>query len=229
MHTYIKKLLKRAGYFLLFFVSFVLIYLLSAFCLSRITVDKEEDPNAEMVFFILTNGVHTDIVMPVKNDVFDWSTQVKFTNTHLADTAGIQWLATGWGDKGFYLETPTWNDLTFSTAFKAAFGLSSTAMHTVYYRTITESKSCKKIMISKAQYKRLVQFVIDSFRLDDNGYPVYINTTANYNDADAFYEATGSYSLFKTCNTWANAALKSCGQKACLWTAFDTGIFLKYE
>ena len=224
-----KKLLKYTGCFILFFISFVLVYLLSAFCLSRITVNKEHDTNSDVAIYILTNGVHTDIVVPVKNDVFDWSKAVKFANTRLQDTAGMQWLAMGWGDKGFYLETPTWDDLTITTAFKAAFGLGTTAMHTTFYRSMTESSSCKKITISQWQYKRLVQFVSDSFEHDSDGYTIYISTNANYNDADAFYEATGRYSLFKTCNSWANAALKSCGQKACLWTAFDTGIFLKYE
>jgi len=224
-----QRLLKYTGYAVLFFISFVLLYLLSAFCLSRITVDKEKDTPAEVTVYILTNGVHTDIVVPIKNDVFDWSSQVKFSNSHLADTAAVEWLAMGWGDKGFYLETPTWDDLTFSTAFKAAFGLSTTAMHTTFCRTMTESRSCKKIMISQPQYKRLVQYISHSFQHNVDGYPIYIHTSANYNDADAFYEASGRYSLFKTCNSWANAALKSCGQKACLWTAFDTGIFLKYE
>jgi len=35
--------------------------------------------------------------------------------------------------------------------------------------------------------------------------------------------------LFHTCNTWANNALKACGQKASLWTPFDTGIFYHYQ
>ena len=149
----VKKLLKYTGCGILFFISFILVYLLSAFCLSRITVEKESDTPADVAVFILTNGVHTDIVVPVKNDVFDWTKQVKFANTHLTDTAAIQWLAMGWGDKGFYLETPTWPDLTFTTAFKAAFGLSTTAMHTTFYRSITESRSCKKILMSKPIFK----------------------------------------------------------------------------
>jgi len=227
------KLLKKTGkyilYSIVFFVSFILFYLLAAFCLSRATVDKEEGTTADVAIYIKTNGVHTDIVVPVKNDAIDWSREVLFSNTALTDTSNIQWLAMGWGDKGFYLETPTWNDLKFSTAFKAAFALSTTAMHTTFYSNLVENKSCKKILISNAQYKRLVNYIHESFKQQENGQPIPIVTNANYNNADAFYEGTGHYSLFKTCNSWANAALKSCGQRACWWTAFDTGIFLKYE
>lgn len=229
MPKLLKKIAKYTGYFMLFVVTFLLVYLLSAFCLSRITVNKEEGATNDIAIYIKTNGVHTDIVVPVKNDTQDWSREVLFSNTHLTDTSNIQWLALGWGDKGFYLQTPTWDDLKFSTAFKAAFALSNTAIHATFYNNMAESESCKRIMISNAQYQRLVNYLRTSFEEDETGNIIPIITNANYGINDAFYEGTGRYSMFKTCNSWANAALKSCGQKACLWTAFDTGIFLKYR
>ena len=228
MPKFLKRTLKYTGYFILYFISFILLYLLTAFCLSRITVAKETGGANDIAIYIKTNGVHTDMVVPIRNDVIDWSSEINFQHTHLKDTTNIHWLAMGWGDKGFYLETPQWSDLTFSTAFKAAFALGNTAIHATYYSEMTENESCKKIMISTEQYKRLVKYIDDSFE-HKNGHMIPIVTNANYGDNDAFYEATGSYSLFKTCNSWTNTALKQCGQKACLWTAFDTGIFLKYK
>lgn len=225
----LKKLLKYTGLFLLCFISFVLLYLGIGFCLSRITVNKGVVAPAEMAIFIKTNGVHTDIVVPLRNEMMDWSKEIKFANTHLKDTAAIQYLAMGWGDKGFYLETPSWGDLKFSTAFKAAFALSTTAIHATFYATMPENESCKKIMISKEQYQRLINYIDGSLQHDPAGHVMNIVTNANYGNADAFYEAKGSYSMFHTCNTWANTALKKSGQKACLWTAFDTGIFAKYK
>ncbi|MGC4034775.1 MAG: TIGR02117 family protein [Chitinophagaceae bacterium] len=224
----LKKILKYLLYTVVTFVSFVLLYLLAAFCLSRITINKEPDTTNDVTIYIKTNGVHTDIVVPVKNDQMDWSKEILFSNTTAKDSS-MQYLAMGWGDKGFYLETPTWADLKFRTAFRAAFALSTTAIHATFYRAMIENKSCKKIEISQDQYKRLVDYILNSLQKDMNGHAIWINTTANYGTTDAFYEATGSYSLFKTCNTWANKALKVSGQKCCLWTAFDTGIFLKYE
>ena len=229
MPMLVKKIFRFTGYCMLFFISFILVYLLGAFCFSRVTVNKENSTTNEVAIYIKTNGVHTDIVVPVKNDAYDWSKAVHFSNTHLKDTSRVKWLAMGWGDKGFYLQTPTWSDLKFSTAFKAAFALSSTAIHATFYSNMNENAACKKIMISNEQYKRLTAYLLNSFKQEAGGGLLPIVTTANYNDADAFYEATGHYSMFKTCNSWANATLKSCGQKACLWTAFDTGIFLKYQ
>ncbi len=224
----LKQLLKILGKTVLAIIAFVITYLLSEWCLSRITVDKEKNQPAEMTIFIMTNGVHTDLVVPVKSDLIDWSQEIRFSNTVSKDS-NMKWLGMGWGDKGFYLYTPTWADLKFSTAFKAMFALSTTAIHATYYDTLNIGDSCRKIIISKEQYSRLIKYILNSFQKDAEGHLINIKTNANYGQHDAFYDATGSYSMFKTCNTWANSALKVCGQKACLWTAFDTGIFLKYK
>jgi uncharacterized protein (TIGR02117 family) len=224
----IKQLLKYFGYALLAFVAFLLIYLISAFGLSKITLSEEKDVNKEVTIYIKTNGVHTDIVVPVRNAQKDWSTDIKFENTVSKDTT-FSYLGMGWGDKGFYLETPTWAELKPSVAFKAATGLSTTAIHATFYKSMAEDSTCKKIEISKEQYSRLIKYINDSFQKDRNGHAINIKTTANYGQDDAFYEANGRYSLFKTCNTWANNGLKSCGQRACFWTPFDSGIFSKYN
>lgn len=206
----------------------VVLYILCAYLFSKITIDKEANSKAQITIYIKTNGVHTDIVMPTVNEQMDWSQQIKFLNTKTADTSSV-YLGMGWGDKGFYLETPTWGDLTAKVAFNAMFGLGSTAIHATYYSKITENDSCKKIQISKQQYARLINYITNSFQKDTSGNFINIKTKANYSTTDAFYEANGKYSLFKTCNTWANSALKSCGQKCCFWTALDKGIFAKYK
>ncbi|BAV10308.1 hypothetical protein FLA_6370 [Filimonas lacunae] len=222
----VKKILSIIGYTVITLVVLILIYLLAAYTLSRMSTEKEKDTVAEVPVYILTNGVHTDLVVPVKTEIADWSRAIPFGNTPHTDTTA-QWLAFGWGDRGFYLETPTWGDLKFSTAFKAAFSLSTSAIHATYYTAMHEGAQCRKLEISKAQYKRLVDYINNTLVMKE-GQPVVIKTSANYGKHDAFYEAKGSYHLFHTCNTWANNGLKSCGQKACKWTIFDTGIFYQY-
>jgi len=224
----LKKLLKIIGYTVLGFLLFTGVYLLSAYTLSRMSVSREEVNDADITIYILTNGVHTDLVVPVRTAQIDWSTRIPFHYTTANDTTATL-LAFGWGDKGFYLETPTWNDLKASTAFKAAFNLSTSAIHATYYRSLQESESCRAIVINKAQYARLITYINNSFLTGPDGMPVNIVTRATYDNNDAFYEGRGSYNLFHTCNTWANNGLKSCGQKACRWTIFDTGIFYQYR
>lgn len=204
------------------------IYLLVAYCCSRIEVAKEDGHPEDVEIFILSNGVHTDIVMPTRYGATDWSGVFPVEHTR-SGTGEYTYVSLGWGDKGFYLETPTWADLKASVAFKAAFGLSNSAIHATYYNEMHISETCRSMRISNDQYQRLCEFIKASLDWDNQGKSVWINTNAVYGQTDAFYEAGGSYSLFHTCNTWANNALKACGQKACLWTIFDTGIFLKYQ
>ena len=222
-----KKGLKGTGLILLSLVMLIGIYFAAAFVLSRIGIEKEADSSEDVEIYILTNGVHVDIVVPVRSELVDWSKQIRYDHT-IGNDSSMQYLALGWGDKGFYLETPTWADLKFSVAVKAATGMSTSAIHATYYRKLEEGENCKKIYISKEQYARLVNYIQQSFKTDAQGNVINIKTTANYGGTDAFYEAKKSYSLFHTCNTWANNALKSCGQKACWWTPFDTGIFYQY-
>ncbi|MFD0793892.1 TIGR02117 family protein [Mucilaginibacter litoreus] len=209
-------------------IIFIGLYILTAFTLSKITVPAEKSLNGDIDIYILTNGVHTDIVVPIKSRQIDWSKQVSFSNTIRPDTTASL-VAFGWGDKGFYLNTPTWADLKFSVAFKAAFALSTSAIHTTFYKHLSESSSCKKIKINNEQYARLIAYIQNSFQQSANGNTINIRTNANYGDTDAFYEAKRKYSLFYTCNTWANNALKACGQRACLWTPMDKPIFDKYR
>ncbi len=223
----LKKIAKIIAKTLLAFAAFVVLYFITAFAFSRITINKEANTTEDVTIYIKTNGVHTDIVVPVRSALIDWSKEIKYANTALKDTS-YPYLALGWGDKGFYLQTPNWSDLKFSVAFKAAFGLSSTAMHATFYREMAEGEHCRKLTISNDQYARLVAYISHTFQKDSSGHFINIKTKANYGISDAFYEANGRYNLFRTCNTWANSALKKCGQKCCLWTIFDTGIFLKY-
>ena len=223
-----KKVLKFSGYTFLFIVGLILLYLLCGWGLARIPIKGQAAAALEIDIYLKTNGVHTDVVMPVKTEQKDWSRSFLFHHTRSTDST-YRYIAVGWGDKGFYLETPSWSDLKASTAFNAAFGLGSSAIHATYYQQLVENEKCVKLRIGKDQYRQLIQYIDKALQKDASGNLMVIGENARYGDHDAFYEATGSYSLFHTCNTWTNNALKASGQKACWWTPFDKGIFYHYR
>lgn len=224
----VKKALKFLGWTLFGILSFLALYVTSVLLISKITVNSDADfikQQKTVPIYILTNGVHTDIVVPVHNEIKDWRNQIQFSQTKSKDSL-MNYIAFGWGDKGFYLDTPEWSDLKASTALKAAFGVSSSAMHTTFFKQLHEGEDCKRILISKENYQKLVNYISDSF--SDPIHPQWIEGHS-YGKKDAFYEAKGSYSLFYTCNTWANSALKAANQKASLWTVYDKEIFCHYK
>jgi uncharacterized protein (TIGR02117 family) len=224
----VKGSLKTLGWAILGLISFLVLYVVAALSISKISVNADVAQKDKAIeIFILSNGVHTDIVVPVKNELKDWSKEIRFHQTKSKDSL-VNYVAFGWGDKGFYLNTPEWSDLKASTALNAAFGLSSSAMHTTFYKNMQENASCKKIKISAEEYQKLVTYISESFECDSSKRVQWISNYS-YGKRDAFYEAKGSYNLFYTCNTWANNALKIANQKASLWTVTDTGIFCHYQ
>ena len=224
MKKVFRILLKTLGLLVLLIV----VYLLAVVLLPMIPVNKEKQKlNDQITAYILTNGVHTDIVVPVKSEAIDWSTFVLFSDTK--SKKEYKYIAFGWGDKGFYLDTPEWKDLKFSTAFNAAFWLGDSAMHTTFYDNMTESEDCKRVDLNVEEYQKLIVYIKQSFDLDQNNKVELIKTDAVYGDSDSFYEAKRSYSLFFTCNTWAANALKEANKEAPLWTATQQGIFRHYE
>ncbi len=219
------KILKTLG----FVIGIVLLYIFSGLLIPMIPVKAEKTDDPKIIeTYILTNGVHTDLVVPVKTKEIDWSRKLPFENTRGKQT-GFRYVAFGWGDKGFYLDTPTWADLKFSTAFKAAFWLSNSAMHVTFYNDMKEGEDCKKIFLTEKQYENLIHFIDEKFQKDANGKYILVPTDAVYGNNDAFYDAKGSYNFTYTCNTWTNNGLKSAGQKAALWTPTDFGIFRHYK
>lgn len=225
-----KRILLWLGKFLLGFIGFILLYLLAELAISRIPVNKDvaQHTSNDYTVYLLSNGVHTDIVLPAVSTVNNWYHTFPATNTKSQDST-LPYIAIGWGDKGFYLETPEWSQLKPRVAFNAVTGLGDAALHVTYYKTMTAHDKCIAVSISAAQLKQLTSYVLSSLDMSDSLTSIVLPTDAQYGDNDAFYEAKGSYHLFHTCNTWTNRALKAANMKACLWNTFDKGIFYHYS
>lgn len=211
------------------FFGIVVLYVLLAFLFSAIPVNKnfQEDKTSGIDIYIQSNGVHTDLVLPIRNRYKDWSDVIPFDHTISKDSL-MEYIAFGWGDKNFYLETPTWADLKFSTAFNALFFLSTSAMHVTLYKHMPAEEYRKKIGISAEQYKRIVQYIEDSFQKNSEGDFILIKNLSYGND-DCFYDAKGTFNLFYTCNTWTNEGLKQSGLRASLWTPFESALLNHYN
>lgn len=218
----LRTIVRYALRLLLGFVCFVLLYLFASWALPYVKVNGDyAAPASGMTIFVESNGVHTDFLLPVKSMQKDWTAMFPYRDFEAVDSS-YHYISIGWGDKGFFLNTPSWSDLTFSTAFKASFGLSSTAMHITYQHEPKQDSMCRALTITPQQYDTLIAYINHSF-LQQDGNIVQIHHPG-YNKQDCFYEANGTYSLFKTCNIWTNNGLKVMGVKTGMWTPFQGGI-----
>lgn len=206
----------------------IILYIIAAVAGSLIPVNttQPEGPK-ELEIFIESNGVHTDIVMPVQNEIVDWLRFVDPGHTK-AGAVDYAFVAFGWGDRGFYEHTPEWKDLKPGIAFRALFLETPAAMHVKFRHYIIEDEQTISIKLNPAQYKALAEYIRKSFSQDESGLPRNI-PNLHYSQSDAFYQAEGSLTLLNTCNTWTNNALKHAGLRASLWTPFVEGIFYSYS
>lgn len=174
-----------------------------------IPVNNDFEPtNDGITVYVVSNAVHAEVIVPKTTDVVDWAdrfSQVGFRGP-VEDKTHV---AFGWGDRGFFLETPTWDDFKVSVAAKALFVPSGSCMHVSFTKPQSYTDPVA-VTISQEQYRKLVQFIDDSFVRDSTGAPIQVAGYA-YSTNDAFFEAQGRYHLLNTCNSWAGRALNSAG------------------
>jgi len=203
-----------------------LLYLLVAAALGLIDVNREfrSTPVAAggIAIYLRTNGVHAEIVLPTRVGGHDWS--IAFPSSQMrALQAPAPWIAFGWGDRAFMLETPTWRDIQLGTSLRALAGLGSGAMH-VEYVARPEAYEVAQLQISAAQHARLIAAIESSFRRAADGRPIRIDAPG-YGDTDAFYEAIPRYSWRFTCNEWVRSVLSDAGLPVPLWAPFEHTLF----
>ncbi|MBL3657989.1 DUF2459 domain-containing protein [Fulvivirga sediminis] len=214
------SLLKQVFKWLLFLLLLPVAYLLIALLLTFITVNGDHEAAEKgKAVYLNTNGVHLDIILP-KNDV---DSQVL---KDLRYYENENYLSFGWGDKNFYINTPSWGDLTFSNAFEALFMKSSTLVHVTRYKQ--RQSDWVEVKVTDSELQNLNKYLLAAFKRDKaENKQLLLNK--GYSPIDDFYEANGNYTCFNTCNSWVNTAFKNSGLKACLWTPFDFGLMRKYD
>ena len=214
------KLLRKILRWLIIAILIPISYLIISLILTFIPVDgKKEVGERNKEIYISTNGVHLNIIIP-KNQL---DSKLLDGLKYFKDD---KYFSFGWGDKDFYLNTPNWSDLTFKNAYHALFIKSSTLIHLTRYSTI--GRDWVKIKVSQNQLNEINQYIYKTFYFDSLNNKILLNNKG-YSYNDDFYEALGSYSCFKTSNSWVNSGLKESDIKACLWTPFDFGLISMHK
>jgi uncharacterized protein (TIGR02117 family) len=198
------------------------LYLLTALVLGLVTRNPGfVEPADGVEIYVRTNGVHADLVLPTRWNSVDWSAEFPVHDMREL-VAPANWIAFGWGDRGFMLTTPTWADLRPGTAFVALSGLGQGAMHVEYVESPV-AYDARRVRLSAEQYRRLAAFIRDSFARDEGGAVRRIDA-AGYFGTDAFYEAVPTYTFWYTCNEWTRRALASAGVKTARWSPFELAV-----
>lgn len=214
------KIFKNVFKCILCFILIPITYIIISLILSTITINRKiENQVFDKKAYISTNGVHLNIIIPIQDLDSLFLLGLKHDETD-------EYLSFGWGDENFYLNTPTWGDLTFKNAFRAMFLKSSSLMHVTRYKH--KKSHWIEIDVSDSELQKLTSYLLNTFVTDENGMKVMLENKG-YTSTDDFYKSKGSYSIFKTCNSWVNIGFKKSGLKCCLWTPFDFSLINKYN
>lgn len=184
-------------------------------------------PDDGVVIFVRTNDVHTWLMVPTVAAGVDWRSLAPARD--LADPARAgDYLAFGWGSRAFYLNTPTWHDLTLPVAAGALFGNGPALMHVDHEPSPRATIDERPIRLTVDQYHALARYIRASFALDEMGLTVPLRGRG-YGPSDAFYEARGHYNMFRTSNEWSGAGLRASGVKVGIWTPFAQSLMWRFE
>ena len=210
-------------------IALPLLYLLAVLVLGTIPANAGwEEPKEGVRIFIRTNGVHTWILVPKVTPEMDWRPYVP--GEHLRDPrwGGGDHVGFGYGNRTFYLETPTWGDLTMKNAFLAAFGQGRSLVHADHDHDPQPDEWTRPLTITREQYGRLAGYLKESFQLGKDGRTMPV-LGRGYGPSDMFYEANGPYSAIYTCNSWTGEALRHAGVKTGLWTPLSQSIMWRLD
>lgn len=172
--------------------------------------------NSPYSVYVAADSLHGDLVFPVENSAFDWRSVLKLENIGKERSSTYRYLKFGWGDRDFYMNTPSLDKIEFSRLMRTFFVPGNpTTIHIQGYQdlSIGGGYTTKCIGLNKDQYLKVVNYVLQSFRSEK---PIRIQD--GFVAADGFYEGTGFYSMARTCNNWLADALDQADVTTPLWS-----------
>jgi uncharacterized protein (TIGR02117 family) len=206
-----------------------LVYLFAALILGSIPANAGwHEAKQGIRIFVRTNGVHTWIMVPKVTAQIDWRPLVPGKDLKDPRWGNGNYVALGYGNREFYLNTPTWSDLSLRTAFNALDGSGDSLIHADHDNDPQPSAIQRPIILTPDEYGRLVRFMRASFRTDAQGHTIPL-TGRGYGNSDVFYEAIGRYNAFYTCNSWTGEALRAAGVRTGLWTPLSQSIMWRLD
>jgi uncharacterized protein (TIGR02117 family) len=199
--------------FVIFYAAFVL--------LGYITINHDYQVPSEsdrVIIFVRSNEIHTDLVLPLNDPQSDIDWRAFFPAEHFRDDIRqARYVALGWGERVFYMQTPTWQEAKIGSVCGALFLPSESVLHVEFLSFAGADTWTREVHVSRAQYETLVEHIQTTLRHNKHQRPISAGETT-YGSSDHFYEARGSYHMFNTCNQWTGRALQRAGVPTGIWT-----------
>lgn len=174
-------------------------------------------PSHGIEIMVASNGVHTELVLPLVTPIKDWRRDFPVADIAAAGQAYTH-VAVGWGERQVFLNTPTWARLRPGSAIGAMLG-GDPLLHVTHLVSPAPARDTRPLRLTPSQYARLVRHIERVVVL-----PGRRRANPGYGAHDVFYEAPGRYRWDRTCNQWTSDALAAAGVRTGWWTPFAGGV-----
>ena len=181
--------------------------------------------NQPFKIYVAGDSMHVNLILPVQNQAFDWSQFLSIDQIGRDAQQRYRYLKFGWGDRDFYMNTPSWSEMKISNALRSLFMPGNpTALYVEGDAELPNEPNVelKCVGVSQQDYLQLVAFIKASFQQTNHGQPIRIQDSAIA--TSGFYEATGHYSILRTCNTWAADGLDSANIQTPIWSGLASAV-----
>ncbi len=202
-----------------------LVLMIAAQLPRRLGTQVQACENSPYAIYVVGDSLHGDLVVPVENSAFDWKTVLKLQEIGKERRGDYRYLKLGWGDRDFYINTPSIEKIEFSRLMRTFFVPGNpTTIHIQGYREVPIGNgfTTKCVGLNKNQYLKIVNYLRQSFR---GGKPEKIQD--GFDVSDGFYEGTGFYSIANTCNNWMAGALDLADITTPLWSGLPGPVMSK--
>jgi uncharacterized protein (TIGR02117 family) len=167
--------------------------------------------DCEYTIYVIGDHMHINLIVPVQTPIFDWHPILNLKPSPQPPA----YLLFGWGDRIFYTETPSWDQVNFASALRALVLQNPAALLVKAERTLPETnEQLKCVRLGKQDYLALMQFLVNSFERDDRGQFIPIKGQL---EQGKFFAATGKYSALRTCNSWTADGLRAANVNTPIW------------
>lgn len=189
---------------------------------------REPTPGQPTVpVYLISNGWHVWVAVPARTGQAETDWSAWLADSSLSERlAEGDYVAFGWGDRDFYLNTRRPVDFHPGLALAALLGRGPAAMHVMRVPEAALSGpelKTRRLEVDALQYHALAAYIQTGFAPGGDGRPQPLSEPGFGLD-DVFFEATGRYSPFRTCNEWIGAGLRAAGLEAGWWTPFPYGL-----
>lgn len=201
-------------------IGFLIVFVAGSFVLSVITVPgKITHCESKTTIYLQHSLVHADFVIPSRalSDV----TRSEVSLVKHPSWGEPNFMVFGLGDRDIYINTPEWADLKLRYAATALFLPTDRAIHVEPAYSVYEGWI--PLELCDNQLKALEDYIRAGYTRDSQGKVIEMSGLT-YTGYDKFFEADGTYTMFNSCNNWANSGLKAASIKAPIWSPFPQGV-----